>query len=118
MRTLLLFTLAISVLFCHAQQKAQPPDRFSPSLKKLENEKLKPDCITVVISFRDHRSVEQWKGRVRVLATYEPANVLVCRLKTDSLTLLASDASVEFADLQRQPKEELTTATLDLTPNR
>ncbi|MEI6947634.1 S8 family serine peptidase [Paraflavisolibacter sp. H34] len=118
MRTLLLIFLVLGFLSGQAQQKVLPPERFSPSFRRMQNERIRPDSMNLVLSFKDQRSFVQWKSRVRVLAAYEPAGVLVCRIPSGALGLVSADTSVAFADLHRQPREELTTGTLDLTLNK
>lgn len=107
------FTLFSLLFSLTVFSQKEIPGKISPELsRKLVD--LKPsDSIDIVISLDKINPV----GMGRVINKYPAAGVYQIRLAAASVQLLAQNDQVRFIDAWHQPKEELTTASLDIATN-
>lgn len=83
-------------------------------LKKIQATK-ETDSLDLYLSYTSMDSVQ---SAFRVLSSYKAGNVVLIRVKANQLQLVLKNKQVLFADVYVAPKEELTTATLDLATNQ
>ncbi|NTS42050.1 S8 family serine peptidase [Flavisolibacter sp. BT320] len=74
------------------------------------------DSIDVLITVGNLSSLV--KKNVTVLAQYAPARTALVRISPAQLEALFAEEVIKFADTRRQPKEELTTGSLDISLNK
>ncbi|ANE52863.1 S8 family serine peptidase [Flavisolibacter tropicus] len=113
--TLTLICLFIS-LCSNAQLSRQDAGvKVSASLSKKLLSARDTDSIDVYVSYTNADSIQ---ASVRFLSTYQAGRVSLLRTKVSELQQLLKTKHILFADAYVPPKEELTTATLDLATNK
>jgi hypothetical protein len=114
--------LAISTLLafygciCNAQHEANGAgNKMTAPLKGALQQAKGTEQLAVFLNFSNGQLPG---GESKVLAHHRHGNVYLVRInKEDLLKIIATD-QVTFADLYVQPKEELTTGSLDLATNK
>ena len=112
--TLTFFFICIVQVVSFSQQK--PATKFSQSLETILQQKHQGEIIEVMATVRDVQAI--MPDSVTILSSYRPANSFLIRLSVSKLIQLAERGSIVFADLRRQPKDELTTGSLDISLNK
>ena len=112
--TLTFFFICIVHVVSFSQQK--PATKFSQSLETILQQKHQGEIIEVMATVRDLQAI--MPDSVTILSSYRPANSFLIRLSVSKLIQLAERGSIVFADLRRQPKDELTTGSLDISLNK
>ena len=113
--TFLLLCLFITELTWAQNEKPDVAAKVSASLLKKIQVANETDSLDLYIFYTARDSVQ---GAFRLLSSYKPGNVLLIRTKASQLQQLLKNKQVLFADEYVSPKEELTTATLDLATNQ
>src|SRR5215204_616372 len=112
---LLVFTLFLYLLLS-AQQKEKQDQNISSELKKIINQNL-TDSTDIVFSFNDLYFLQDQKI-LRITSIHSSSKTATARIAVKQLLRLIENKGVEFVDVLRQPKEELTTGAFDLTLNK
>ena len=105
---LILYCLPLAVL----AQKANP--RWSPTIQKAIAEKNAGDSVTIMVQM----DAVPLSKNIRIVDRYPAASLFKLRLLRKQLLSFVSEGHVEFADIVKNPIEELTTGTLDITLNK
>lgn len=114
MKPLLVFFVLI---FCIAVNAQLNYKKISPSLQNIISKKNENETVDVFLSVKDLK--EFYKGKkIVVLKEYIPAHTVLVQLKVSELKSFLNSDQIVFADAYRQPKEELTTGTLDISLNK
>lgn len=110
--------LAFCVLFVCVTVNAQLDfKRLSPSLQNIISKKNENETVDVFLTLKNPKEFYRGK-KVIVLKEYAPSGTVLVRIKVSELKLFLSSDQIIFADAYRQPKEELTTGTLDISLNK
>ncbi|MDB5251050.1 MAG: hypothetical protein JWP27_219 [Flaviaesturariibacter sp.] len=72
------------------------------------------DSLTLIVQLRNGST----PADVRILASYPGAGAYVVRVQAGEVPRMLRDKTLVVADIAQQPREELTTGSLDLTLNR
>lgn len=107
----LTFTLTARAQF----EKTAVASKVSGSLLKKIQVANEADSLDLYVSYTASDSI---KGTFRILSSYKAGKVLLIRTRAGHLQNLLKNKGVLFADAYVAPKEELTTATLDLATNK
>ena len=115
-----LLTVTLICLLTSLYSKAQFPRqdvgaKISTSLSRKLQSVKETDSIDIYVSYTVADSI---KGDFRFLSSYKAGRVLLLRTKASQVQQLLKNKHVLFADAYIPPKEELTTATLDLATNK
>ena len=113
-------TLFFLFLFSAQLVAAQQPLTLNNSTKRLKillESKSAGDSVQLVIAVKN-ADLFQKENKTFINAAYFPAQTFVISLTKTEAARLLSDPNVLFADLQRVPKEELTTGSMDNTVNK
>lgn len=114
MKPLVALLVILSSLTVNAQLNSKI---LSPSLQNTISEKNENETIDVFLAVKNLKGFYRGK-KVVVLKEYAPSNTALVRLKVSELKTFLSSDQIVFADRYRQPKEELTTGTLDISLNK
>jgi hypothetical protein len=87
----------------------------SPALQSLMKGKGNNHTFQVLIAVKDNKWLDK-DPEVRVLSTY--ANTALVQVSGFKLQQLIEEDKIQFADIRRKAKEELTTGAYDLTLNK
>lgn len=113
--TLILICLTVAISSQAQLTKQDIATKMSASLSKQLQSAHETDSIDLYLSYTIGDAVQ---GHFRILSSYKAGNVSLIRAKAGQLASLLKNKNVLFADAYIQPKEELTTATLDLATNK
>ena len=108
------FLLIIS-FYSYSQNKEV--NRLSPSLQSALKNKDTNELINVVVAVNELEVLHKEQG-IHILAEYKAAHAAQIRTTSAKLLSLIKKGQVIFADSQRQPKDELTTESNDLSLNK
>lgn len=123
MFTLRIIIVVISLITAQHMRSQEPVlkhhEKLSPQLRQHIDTNF---YSSFMIAATDHRAIVQtitndYPSSV-VVAVYEPAHIVVVRMKGGQLLRLLSDKRVLFADRLRQPREEISIAGFDLGANK
>lgn len=113
------------ILFCFTSLLSQSQERerqlqsrqLSPDLQQLFKKKGK-DSVELLVTTRDKQKTFSTSQKFRILEQYDPANILKIKVKSNDIKAVLLDIDPLFANLVRQPKEELISGSLDISLNR
>lgn len=116
-KPLLLFSILVLGLRGLTQQKEISEHKLS---QRLSTVLLQPsdDSIDLICSVKDLAAWKAAKTTVRTLSVHASSKTVIVRIATKNLWGFIQDSTLEFADVLRKPKEELTTGAFDLTLNK
>lgn len=98
-------------------QKINESTNATTALKTILQVKTVKDSIRLILSVKDGAYfTKRFKGTIN--SYYQPAQVFVVTTSKKQVEELIKESLVEFADILRQPEEELTTGSLDITLNK
>ncbi|HZH95491.1 MAG TPA: hypothetical protein VEY06_06375, partial [Flavisolibacter sp.] len=108
--------LAFYCCICNAQHEANVAvKKITAPLKGALQQAKGTEQLAVFLNFSDG----QLPGKdSKVLARHARSNVYLVRINKEDLIKVMATNKVTFADLYVQPKEELTTGSLDLATNK
>jgi hypothetical protein len=113
---LIIVSLIIS-LWSDAQVRESLISKLSPSLTQALSAN-QGDSIDIICTIKSSELLKRTNTNGRILGLHPSSRTLILRLATDQLKTFLEDKNVEFADLLRKPKEELTTGAFDLSLNK
>lgn len=113
---LLILTFLFS-MWANAQVKETLSSKLSPSLRKTLSAK-QTDSVDIVCTVQNSDLMKSTNRNARIIGVHPSSRTIILRLATDQLKAFLEDKNVEFADLLRMPKEELTTGAFDLSLNK
>jgi len=113
---LIIISLIIS-LWSDAQVRESLMSKLSPSLTQALSANQR-DSIDIICTIKSSEQMKRTNTNGRILGLHTSSRTLILRLPTDQLKTFLKDNNVEFADLLRKPKEELTTGAFDLSLNK
>ena len=116
-KPLILFSTIIFCLSLAAQQKEKPDQKISLKLKKVI-EQPSNDSTDIICSVKDVAFLQNAKSQVRFISAHTSSKTIIVRVADKQLQNFIENKAVEFADVLRKPKEELTTGAFDLTLNK
>ena len=116
-KPLLLFSILVLSLPGLTQQKGIPEQKLSQRLRTILRQPW-GDSIDLVCSVKDLAAGKAVKTTARTLFVHASSKTVIVRIATRNLSGFIQDSILEFADVLRKPKEELTTGAFDLTLNR
>jgi hypothetical protein len=116
-KPVLLIVSVIISIWSAAQVKESFFSKLSPSLTQALSAQ-QGDSIDIICTIESSQLLKRTNNYARVLGLHPSSKTIALRIKTDQLKTFLIDNSVEFADLLRKPKEELTTGAFDLSLNK
>jgi hypothetical protein len=116
-KPVLLIVSVIISIWSAAQVKESFFSKVSPSLTQALSAQ-QGDSIDIICTIESSQLLKRTNNYARVLGLHPSSKTIALRIKTDQLKTFLIDNSVEFADLLRKPKEELTTGAFDLSLNK
>ncbi|MGN6399355.1 MAG: S8/S53 family peptidase [Flavisolibacter sp.] len=114
------FILFFAIGFClslAAQQQENLDGKISLQLKKLI-EHPSNDSTDIICAVKDVSILQNAKSQMRFINGYAPSKTIIVRVSNKQLQNFIANKAIEFADVLRKPKEELTTGAFDLTLNK
>jgi len=99
-----------------AQPKKQPA-RLSYSLQKII-EQPQQDSIDIVFTIKDPGQFARLKSAIKPIRIHQSSQTIIVRVATKDIERFVQTNSIEFADVLRKPKEELTTGAFDISLNK
>jgi hypothetical protein len=108
------FFLIIS-LYSYGQNKETK--RLSPTLLSVLKNKDSNELISLVVAVKELEVLHKEQG-IQILAEYKAAHAALIRTTSAKLSSLIDKGQIIFADTHRQPKDELTTESNDLSLNK
>ncbi|WP_279295678.1 S8/S53 family peptidase [Paraflavisolibacter caeni] len=91
--------------------------QLSVDLQRLISKKEK-DSVEIVVAINKDSSLPRTGLKFRLLEHYLPANIIKIKVKQDQLEEVLKLFNPKFASISHQPKEELTTGSLDISLNK
>ncbi|HJW17472.1 MAG TPA: S8 family serine peptidase [Flavisolibacter sp.] len=116
-KPVLLILTAIFSLWIRAQEKETVLHKLSPSFQQALSEKL-TDSVDILCTVKTSDELSRTKHNGRIIGLHPSSNTISIRIPTNKLKAFIENNNVEFADLLRKPKEELTTGAFDLSLNK
>lgn len=116
-RLLLFFPALFACLSLLAQQKQNKEPRISTELRKLIS-RQSSDSTDLICAVKDLTSLKTEKTSARILTVHSSSNTIIVRIAVKDIQGFLENPTIEFADILRQPKEELTTGAFDLSLNK
>jgi hypothetical protein len=115
-KPLIVFSILLFSLPVLAQQK-EAGQKLSHGLRKIIDQRSN-DSTDIICSVKDMSSWKTIKTNARIIATHLSSKTVIVRIATKNISGFIENNSIEFADVLRKPKEELTTGAFDLTLNK
>ena len=112
----ILFLVLLFGLPVFAQQHV-PGQKLSYGLKNLLGHQPS-DSTDIICAVKDMGSWKTAAIHGRTIAEHRSSRTVVVRVATKNISGFLENTAIEFADIWRSPKEELTTGAFDLTLNK
>jgi len=117
MRQLFFIISLFSCCLASAQLTLKGHNKLSQPLKTLLQIKQSSDSLQLIVCVKDAVAFQKEYGAV-VISKHSPSQTFVLQLPKAKAEVLINNSNVLFADVKRQPKEELTTGSLALSVNQ
>ena len=100
-----------------AQQKENKELRISNGLRTAIS-RPSNDSTDLICSVKDLGSLKIERTPARIITVHSSSKTIIIRIAVKDIQGFLENPTIEFADILRQPKEELTTGAFDLTLNK
>ena len=118
MKRLLLFLPTLSVcLSLLAQQKENKELRISTGLRTIIS-RQSSDSADLICAVKDLSLLKVEKTPAEIITVHSSSKTIIIRIAVKDIQGFLENPTIEFADILRQPKEELTTGAFDLSLNK
>ena len=116
-KPVLFFLILLISAWAIAQEKTYTKQKFSPKLQQAITTNT-ADSIDIICTVKNNPVLSRTNNKGRLLGRHLSSGAILMRIPANEINNLLQNQNIEFADLLRKPKEELTTGAFDLSLNK